>query len=152
MESNEVIIRYKIIKKEDNIAKNQYNIRIFGDEFVKNNKSKCKIIHQGKKLELQSFLEINKTELKIDETFEIKLKVIQNITNMRNMFSNCSSLLSLSNISNINTFKITNMSSLFASCKSLKYLPDISSWDTSNVKCMTDLFFECSSLVSLPDI
>ena len=34
-------------------------IKIFGEEFVKNNYQHCKIIHQGKELELKSFLDIN---------------------------------------------------------------------------------------------
>ena len=43
---NEIIIIYKQLKSEENINK----IKIFGEEFVKNNKNHCKIIHQGNEL------------------------------------------------------------------------------------------------------
>ena len=51
---NEMIIIYKI--------KNKNRIRIFGKNFVKNNKKKCKIIINNKEYDLIEFADVNKSE------------------------------------------------------------------------------------------
>ena len=53
--SNEITIRY---------TKNKNKIKIFGKEFVKNNKGKCKIIYGGKEFELQEYFEISGKDFK----------------------------------------------------------------------------------------
>jgi len=88
MNINEINIIYKINKNK--------KIKIFGEEFEKNNKDKCKIIYDNKEYELKEEFEIkNKNESKLN----ITLKNINNITNMSCMFFGCSSLLSLPDIS-----------------------------------------------------
>ena len=148
--NDEIIIQYKI-----NNFKN-LNIRIFGDEFVKNNKDKCKIIINGKELGLCSHINININQINNNKIYEIKLNGINKITNMSCMFkgdifSNIP-LFSLLNISKWNTQKILNISGIFYFCSSIKSLPDISKWNTQNVTNMSDIFYGCSSLLSLPDI
>ena len=64
------------------------NIRIFGDEFLKNNENICKIIINGNELPLTTHKDVDKNQLN-NGIFEIKLKGIKNITNMRYMFSDC---------------------------------------------------------------
>ena len=142
--NNQIIITYKI-------NRNKSFIRIFGDEFVKNNKNICKIIINDEEAELQEKIDIQNLDNR-SEVLKIKLKDIQNIINLRGMFCNCSELLCISDLSKLNTSKITNMSYLFNGCTSLEYLSGISNWDTSNVTDMSYIFNSCTSLISLYDI
>ena len=95
---NEMTIIYEV---ED------YNktIRIFGENFVKNNKNNCKLIINGKEQEIAEYLTIddNIKKIIIEKNLIIRLKEIK---------------------------KITDMSCLFSFCFSLKSLPDISKWNT----------------------
>ena len=129
--------------------KNEENINIFGYNFVKNNKSICKMIINDKEYEITQKYNIKNYN---DNKLIIKLKGIAQVTSMEDMFSGCSSLLSLPDISNWNTYNITNMSYLFNGCRSLLSLPDISKWNTSNVTNMRGMFNICQSLSSIPDI
>ena len=89
--NNEVNIIYKI--------ENEFNIYIFGDEFVNNNKDKCKIVFENKELELASYFYIKDHINDNLNELQIKLKYINNITNMSYMFFGCISLSSLPDIS-----------------------------------------------------
>ena len=132
--------------------KNEGNVRIFGANFVNNNKKKCKIIYKNKEFELKEYFnDINKKYNNKDE-IKIKLKGINNITNMSHMFESCSTLSSLPDILKWDTSKVTSMSGMFSSCYNLFSLPDISKWDTSKVTSMGYMFSNCSVLSSLPDI
>ena len=133
-----------IYKKIDN----ENNIRIFGKEFVENNKDNCKIIIKKKEYRLREYFGVENNE----DILEIKLAGINNITNLSYMFSNCEALKSISGFSKLNTEKVTNLSHLFSYCESIESLPDISLWNTSNVTNMSDLFSNCLSIKSLPDI
>ena len=147
---NEIIIQYKI----DNIEYSK-DIRIFGDEFVKNNKDKSKIVINGSEFELSTHLNINKKQLN-KNIFEIKLKDIKRITKMSEMFkgeyNDLIPLFSLPDISQWNTQNVTKMNDLFNDCWLLSSLSDISKWNTQNVYTMSNMFRNCSSLSSLPDI
>ena len=143
---NEIIIRYKI----DNI-KHLKDIRIFGGEFVKNNKNICKIIINGNEFELCKTIDININQLE-NNIFELKLKGIKNVTNMSYIFSKCNSLSSSSDISKWNTENVNNMSYMFFYCDRLNTLPDISKFNTQNVTNMSYMFYNCESLSFLPDI
>ena len=140
---DEFIIKYKI--------EGENKIRIFGDKFVKNNKSNFKIIINDKTNVL--IKEIRKKELIInkDNTFEIKLKLVNDINDISHIFDGCSSLL-FPDIVNLDTSDVTDMSYMFNRCKLLTSIPDISNWNTNNVKKMNNLFSNCESLTSLPDI
>ena len=144
---DEITIQYKI----KNI-KNIKSIRIFGDEFVKNNKEKCKIIIKGKEMKLCSLININLKQINSNKIYEIKLIGINNIINISYMFYGCSSLSSLPYISKWNPQNIIDMRNMFYGCSSLLCLPDISKWNTQNVTCISYIFYGCSSLSSLPDI
>ena len=159
--TNEIIIIYKIKDKnnedsednqyedsEYNKGEDKYEIKLFGEEFIENNKNNCKIIIDNKEQDLIEYLKINKNE----KILKIKLKEIKTITNMSYMFHGCESLTSLPNISNWNTNNVTDMSFMFFGCDSLTSLPDISNWNTNNVPNMSHMFLGCNSLTSLPDI
>ena len=136
---NEVIIKYN---------NDRTKIKIFGEEFVKNNNNNCYMIFEDKKYKIQSFFPI-KTKNKI---IEIKLIETKIINDMSYMFSRCNSLLSSSDISKWDTSNVTNMSHIFGGCAELQFIPDISKWDTSNVTNMSEMFEYCCPLQSLPDI
>ena len=164
-----IINKYENKKNELTIIYNNEihgEIKLFGSEFVKNNKGNCYLLINNKKSEL-----IEKIQFKdyFDNQYleKIIIKLIENknknknnyllgnndgITNMSNMFYECSSLLFLPDISKWNTSNITNMSNMLYECASLSFLSDISKWNTRNVSDMSNIFFECSSLTSLPDI
>ena len=101
---DEIKIKYKITEEE--------NIRIFGDEFVNNNKHLCKIIINGKEEELCPFYNTKNINLKNDKILRIKLKGINNITNMSYMFCFCDSLIEV-DLSKINISKVIYLSNLF---------------------------------------
>ena len=138
-----IIIQYKIDEKR---------IKIFGNEFVKNNEKNCQINYEDNTYNLSEYIEIDQENIKYNDILEIKLIGIKNITNAYFMFHKCFSLISIPNLSNWKTNNITNMNQMFSNCSSLKSLPDISNWNTSNVTNMQDMFRGCSSLLSLPDI
>ena len=142
LNNNEINIIYKV--------KDNKKVRLFGTEFVNNNKYKCQYIFEDKEFELNTHFNIHSNYDK--DKIEIKLIGINDINDISCLFYDCSSLLSLPDISRWNTSNIINMSYLFGNCSSLTYLPDISNWNTNKVKYMQGIFMGCSSLKSLPDI
>ena len=120
-------IIYEINKEKE------YEINIFGSEFVKNNKNKCKMIIDNKEYEIAKEYNINK--------LNIKLKGIDKVNNMSYMFCRCSTLSSLSDISNWDTNNVKDMSRIFKCCSSLSSLPDISNWNTNNATNMSCMFY-----------
>ena len=115
-------------------------ISIFGSEFVKNNKNKCKMIIDNKKHKITEKYKIKNYN---NNKLNIKLKGINNVTDMSYMFNYCRSLSSLPDISNWNTNNVTNMSYIFTWCSSLSSLSDISNWITNNVTDMSGMFNYC---------
>ena len=142
--NDEININYYIFRNEE-------NVRIFGSNFVKNNRNICKIIYDGNEYELQESLNLNQFKLK-DNMLKIKLKNINQITNMSYMFCDCEFFASIPNISKWDTSHVTDMSYMFSGCQSLLTLPEISNFKTSSVIKMNDMFSYCKSLRSLPDI
>ena len=105
-------------EKED---EDEYEIKIFGHEFVMNNKNNCKMIIDNKEYEITEKYNIENYN---NNKLNIKLKGINNVTDMSYMFSRCSSLSSLSDISKWITNKVKDMSAMFSFCSSLSSLPD----------------------------
>ena len=137
---SEINIVYKI---------NAFSINIFGNKFVENNKNICKMIIDNKEYEITDKYDIPNFN---NNSLNVKLTGINNVTDMSYMFNECYSLSSLSDISSWNTNNVTNMSYMFHRCSSLSSLSDMSKWNTNNVTNMSYMFFGCSSLSSLPDI
>ena len=96
------IIIYKIDENKD-------KIKIFGSDFVKNNKNIIKLEIEGKEYELIDYYKINNK----NKYLKIKIKGIENVTNMSYMFYECSSLSNLPDISKWNTNNVTSMSFMF---------------------------------------
>ena len=157
-------------------------LKIFGKNFVENNKDKCEIICCRKEFKLTEFFEDSDIILKFKDIFEFILRLSIDITNLSYMFSGCiallsvkdfnkdshykndvrfenhkfsnpsNSLASLPDISSWNTKKITDLIFLFSSCCSLESLPDLSRWFTIKITDLSYMFYNCNSLISLPDI
>ena len=149
---NKLKIYYKIDKKDK-------KIKLFGKQFVENNKENCKILIEGKEYELMEYFNLKNCK-EIKDKLEITLIGIKNITDMSFMFGGelgvfsieeCK-VISIPDISKWNTSKVFNMRGVFDHCSHLESLPDISKWNTSNVIYMALMFNGCSSLKSLPDI
>ena len=109
--------------------KNKEYIRLFGAEFVENNKNICKMIIDNKVYEIKKDYNV---KIYNNNILKIKLKGINKIKDMSYMFEGCLSLSSLPDISKWNTSNITNMSYMFEGCLSLLSLPDISKWNNTN--------------------
>ena len=105
-------------------------IKLFDDNFVKNNKDNFYLLIEGKKENLCSKWKINKTD---KELLIIKLIEIKTITDMSNMFSHCISLKNSPDIYKWDTKNVIDMSGMFYKCSSLKSLPDITKWDIKKV-------------------
>ena len=134
-----------------NIDQNENKIKLFGNNFVENNKNKCCLSIDGVKVKLCQELTLNKDQQK-KKMLEIKLIENELITNLSCLFYGCNSLYSLPDIYKLNTKNVTDMSHMFDGCISLKSLPDISIFDTKNVTDISYMFFNCKSLKTLPDI
>ena len=83
------IITYNYFAKER-------TVNIFGETFVKNNKSKCAIIYQGQILPLTSKLNINIIHLSDHNSFTIILIEFESIDDKSYMFHNCYFLIGFS--------------------------------------------------------
>ena len=150
---NSMTIKYKI--NNDNLIYNK--LRLFGEEFVKNNKDNCFIIIDGKTQELSEHINISE-KMRRSGYLEIQLNEIKTVTNMSHMFcrgieeDDKMLLVSIPNANNWDSRDVIDMSYLFCCCENLETLPDISSWNTSNVKDMSNMISYCGNLKSLSNI
>ena len=102
--------------------KQENNIRIFGFNFVENNKNICKMIIDNKEYEIIEEYKIENFKNN-NNKLKILLKGINNITDMSSIFYGCSSLLSLPDISKWNTNNVTKMNNMFDGCSSNLKIP-----------------------------
>ena len=142
-----------IYKKEVNmvytINKHKETLKIFGLEFVRLNKEKCKMVINNVEQELKSVIKI-KDNLK--DKIKVKLLNIDKITNMSFLFHECPNLYSCSDLSKWNTSNVKDMHKLFYGCNQLISLPDISYWSISKVMDICGMFYDCNSIQAVPDI
>ena len=139
---SEINIIYKVNKLQE-------DLKIFGEDFVKINKGRCKLIVDNKEQNLTSHISV-KDYLK--DKIKIKLQDIHKITDMSYIFNECYNLYSCYDISKWKTTRIKDMHKIFYGCRQLISLPDISFWNTSQVTDMCGMFYDCNSLTSIPDI
>ncbi len=143
MQSNRIYINYIIDKDRTNNS-----LKVFGSEFVRKNKDKCKI--KIDQLEYELCENIDATNYRGNK-YTLELIGINNLTDISDMFCDCLCLEFL-DISKWNTNKITNMNSVFYGCKSLNNIVGISNLNTSNVTDMSYMFYGCESLKGLSDL
>ena len=128
------------------------DIKLFGEEFVKNNKKKCVLIIDGKEHEICEIMDRDDLTCIKKNILKIKLKEIETITDMSYMFSKCDTLIDLPDISEWDTSNVNNMKYMFYCCEGLSRLSNISKWDISNVTNTSHMFDSCISLSTLPNI
>ena len=149
----EIILTYSIPHKEK-------AIKLFGAEFVKNNKDKCylrlndsdnNIMHN---CDLCEYINIDKIPDigKQIKSFNVILVQTDYFIDMSYMFFECFDLMAANEISLLKTEKVKNMSSMFLACKKLNELKDIGNLNTSQVTDMTLMFGWCVSLKELPSL
>ena len=149
-------------------------IKIFGNNFVKNNKS-LDIFINGNINKITTNYKLESDEInmltiefkynnnisdisymfegcKDFEYLEICWPDTSKIININYVFKDCQNLKDIKGLSKWNTENVKSMVGFFYGCFSLESLPDISEWSTENVIDMSYLFYECCSLESLPDI
>ena len=81
---------------------NSESKRIFGEEFVKNNKEKCKLIYNGEEKELKEYYQ----EFDNKDLIKFKLKFNNNTINMSHMFDRCKNIISIKFEENTNEIDI----------------------------------------------
>ena len=159
MSQKNEVIDIRIIYKSK--KENKDKIRIFGKNFVKNNKDKAKIIFNDNEYELKEFFE---DIIYDDNKYEIRLilRILEDIIDLGGMFSGCDSLYSFPDDGiieeNINNYQLSNSieskeesinnnnlnieTSIIPKKNSLELL------NTSKVTNMSQMFYECKSLIS----
>jgi surface protein len=141
-----------IVESPDGQLDEDINLyKIFGQNFVNNNKNICKMIINDEEYELTSILPEKFRGYKGD-SFEIKLKGINDVIDLSYIFAGCESLKQLPDFDKIDTSRMERMRGLFAFCFSLLYLPDIGNWNIKNVKDISYMFCSCTSLLEIPKI
>ena len=83
------VLKCKIIYK---IPKNKDNIRILGNEFIKNNRNKGKLIINNKKHYFREFFQTTYYYHYYEKKLKIKLILNNNISNVSYIFKECESL------------------------------------------------------------
>jgi surface protein len=119
--NKEMIIMYKKESK----------IKLFGENFIKNNRNNCIIMINNKIQEKWDYY--NLEEDNRNDNIIVKLIEKTEIKDLSYMFYECESLLSILMESEWNMNHFTNLSYMFYNCISLRDLTDISNWNTSNV-------------------
>ena len=159
--------------KEKYIDKNGY-VKILGEDFVKKNQRKGKLIINGCKLnylvsKYKLKVGINKIIIKLDKDAKdfsylfFKCKSLKEISPLKNwdtsnninfsyMFFDCESLEDISPIENWDVKKGNNFSYLFHSCKNLKSISSIKRWDVSKGNNFSWMFAYCESLSDISAI
>ena len=115
-------INLNISQKEQNptkifltYKKKKEEIRLFGENFVKNNKDKCKI-KVGYDEKKNIFEKLSGCS---DEIIEVQLYGVNNIIDFKGMFKDCDQLIGIVGFPNLNTSKSTDFSDMFYNCISL---------------------------------
>ena len=95
---NDYIIRYQVKTVE--------NFRLFGEEFVKNNKNNCKIIFYGEKKDLSEFYYDIIGDKEKKKVVVIKLRIVKDLIDMSYMFYGCDSIISLHSVARLKELKM----------------------------------------------
>ena len=92
---NQMTTKDKILNQMKMIYKigGEEEIKIISEDFVKNNKDKCKLIINGKEMKLCEYIDIKNMNIK--EELVVILKETNTITSMYRMFRDCPNLFSL---------------------------------------------------------
>ena len=146
--NKEIAIVYLLPEKEGITV-----LKIFGEQFVKNNKNKCTLIlHDDEKdeeyeynlcayLDLDFINSINSGR----KLFKIFLVQTDYFYDLSFMFCECFTLMSVDGLTDLYYDQVTNMKSMFHSCFLLQEIK-IANINTSEVKDMSFMFESCKTL------
>ena len=137
--NNENINNSKIseYKNEINLiycAKNKSKCKLFGYDFVNNNKDNIELIINGKKNNI-----VNEYELKEGENI-ITLIIKNKLTNLSYMFNKCSNLQDINDLKYLNVNDVEDFSFMFYECTSLSNIKSLQNWNVSNVTNFSGMF------------
>ena len=99
----EVILYLEIVFMPNSESK-----RIFGEDFVKNNKEKCKLMYNGEEKELKEYYQ----EFDNKDLIKFKLKFNNNIVDMSYMFKECKNIKSIKFEGNTNEWQLLKIKPL----------------------------------------
>ena len=117
-------------------------IRLFGKQFIENNKENCKRLNNNNSIdELEEFENVSILSKIMLLDYKIKIIILKPLINLSHMFDDCKNLYKVPDIDTLNTSQVNDMSFMFSGCDILESLPDISKWDTSNVTTLKGIFF-----------
>ena len=112
------------LKADKNIIKltyalNEKEIKLFGNDYIKNNKTKSYLIINNKKFDLKKLnnIYVHNIKKKVDK-IKIKERVLDKTINLNSKFEGCISLI---NISGLNQTEVKSMEKLFYNCKLLYF-------------------------------
>ena len=117
--------------------------RIFGDDFVNNNRDKIELIINGKRDELVSHYNLKDGENII--TLIIKRKLV----NLSKMFYDCKYLKDIKELEYLNVNDVKDFSDMFNGCSSLTNIKALEKWNVSNGNKFKYMFNGCSSLSNI---
>ena len=127
-----------------NFENGNLDIRIFGENFVKNNINNFILFIDGKEEKLKEIIKVKGP----NETLKIKLIKINEITDLSDMFCKCDGLSNINIINEWNTSNVTTMSGMFYGCRALEKIPDISKWVTNKTTDLSSMFEGCEIIES----
>ena len=93
-------------------AKKVSQIKLFGSDFVKRNKDKCKIIYNEKEYDLMEYFKFDNNS-NHNDSIKIQLRINNNITDISYIFSFCKELLSISDLPVDDNYNITDINKSF---------------------------------------
>ena len=113
---------------------------IFGDKFVKNNKSNIDLIINGNKNNLVKDYNLKKGEN------NVKIILKNKIINLEYMFNDCKLLKNIKELEYLDTKDINSFSYMFYGCSSLSDIKGLEKWNVLNSNNFSYMFYGCSSL------
>ena len=153
---NDELIKKNVIIKDEEKKENKVNYRneinlkyfmksdgfckLFGEQFVKNNKNNIELKINGVLNEL-----IDGCELKKGEN-NITLIVKNKLTDLSYFFCASHNLKDFSELNYLDTSDAKNLEYMFFSCKSLSDITPLKKWGVSHAINLKGMFFRCTSL------
>ena len=114
--------------------------KIFGKQFVENNRNNIELIINGIKNELIDEYELDKGDN------NVKLIIKNNLINLENMFYECQNLYNIEELRYLNTNFCTNFNGIFYGCPSLTDIKALEKWNVSNGIDFGGMFYNCNLL------
>ena len=149
--NGKVFMTYRIDRKLLSEIESKYDkfSQLFGYDFVKKNKDKCKIIIANKEYPIAAKINLEDFEYyginEEDEIINVTLKG-ESISDMSWMFFDCRNLIKV-DFSSFNSEDVMDMSFMFYYCENLMEVSLL--FNTENVKNMESMFSNCKRLIKV---